>query len=201
MYIPSLLPPITTPSSIHPSIAYSSATPSLAVSPITAPPPAEQPIESLETSTERRTRKQLDVYTRTQICTLKNIAGWSYSQIQAHFPHIPRSTITTTVKREPSRRNNQTVRRTGAPKKLGEEEKKKLLDALDNDPRITWDDLEKVIDRKAGRHCIRRLFESEGRRKGPPDRKLRHSQKMMAGARGSESDSGPDPNIRPEPDT
>lgn len=153
--ITSIPPPVSAPSTISPA------------QPLETPPPTRGP------------RKQLDVYTRTQICTLRNVAGWTWAQIQAHFPHIPKSTLITTVKREKTRHHNQTIRRTGAPKKLNEDDKKKILAALDKDPRITWDDLEKVIDRKAGRHSIRRLIEAAGRRKGPPDRKLIH-QKMMA---------------------
>ncbi|KAJ5261238.1 hypothetical protein N7478_011833 [Penicillium angulare] len=190
---------IFTSSSVPPSIAYSSATPPSAASPSAttpaAPPPAPQPPQ---TPPGRGPRKQLDVHTRTQICTLKKIAGWSYSQIHAQFPHIPQSTIKTTVKREATRHNNQTSHRSGAPRKLHEEDTKKLLDALDENPRLTWDELIKVIDGKAGRHSIRRLLEIEGRRKGQPDRKLKHTQKMLA--RLTEPDPEPDSDSNPEPE-
>ena len=100
-----------------------------------------------------RRRQQLDVYTRTQITTLKS-TGLSYNQIHQQFPHIPLGTLRSTVQRERTRERNATLPRSGRPRKLDSEDKARLLDAIEDNPRVKYDDLLAEVDHKVCRMSI-----------------------------------------------
>ena len=113
----------------------------------------------------RRPRCQLDAYMRTKLVELKTVAGWTYKQIHEEYPSIPINTIKTTVSRAKQRINNETSSCSGRPRKLDEDDKSKLLNAIDTNPRITYDDLLATVDNKVKRTSIWRLLHEEGRRK------------------------------------
>lgn len=116
----------------------------------------EQPMDG-ETSHRRRGR-ELDTQTRIQILTLKDIAGWSYGQIHRHFPHIPRSTITTTCRRN----HPVTLQRSGRPKTLTDDDRTMILRMVKEDPHIPYNDLLAAVDNKCSKTSISRLLRQDG---------------------------------------
>jgi transposase len=113
----------------------------------------------------RHRNQELDPYTRTRICELKNTAGWSYKQIQQEYPTIPKSTIQSTIRREAQRVDNHSIARSGRPRKLSEEDRDRILEAIHGNPRITREDLLATVDYKVKKDSIRRLLNVEGLRK------------------------------------
>lgn len=113
----------------------------------------------------RRRNQELDPFTRTKLVELKTVACWTYKQIHAQYPTIPIATIKSTVARAAKRVDNQTVPRSGRPRKLDENDKEKLLHAIDENPRVTYEDLLSEVDNKVKRASIWRLLHEEGRRK------------------------------------
>jgi transposase len=113
----------------------------------------------------RRLNCQLDAYMRTKLVELRTVAGWTDEQIYKEYPCIPVSKIKTTVYRANKRVKNETLPRSRRPRKLTEDDKTKLLDAIDANPRITYDDLLTTIDNKVKRTSVWRLLHEEGRRK------------------------------------
>jgi transposase len=113
----------------------------------------------------RRRNHEIDPFTRTKLVELKKVAGWTYKQIHAQYRSIPISTIKSTVARESKRIDNQSMQRSGRPRKLDSEDKEKLLTTIDDNPRVTYDDLLATVDHKVKRHSIWRLLAEEGRRK------------------------------------
>jgi transposase len=113
----------------------------------------------------RRRNCELDAFTRTKLVELKTAAGWTYKQIHASYPSIPIPTIKYTVQQANKRIENQTSPRSGRPRKLNDDDKTKLLNAINEDPRITYEDLLPEVDNKVKKEAIRRLLVEEGRRK------------------------------------
>jgi transposase len=115
--------------------------------------------------TQRSRRCQLAPYERVKLVELKAI-GWSYNEIHERYPHIPVGTIKTTIARSPQRGPTQeTLSRSGPPKKLDEEDKAKLLRAIEENPRIKYDGLLALIDFRVQRQTIWRLLREENKRK------------------------------------
>lgn len=86
--------------------------------------------------------KELDVYTRERICELKFTLKWGAGPIQKHrFPHIPLSTIPYTPTMERKRVDSASVPRTGTPRKLTEEDRDRIYDAIQSNPSITRENL------------------------------------------------------------
>ena len=99
---------------------------------------------------------------RARICELRSI-GWSYGKIQARHPTIPRSTIASTCKKERDRVGQKSKSRSGAPRKITEDERDRMVEILKSkDPDIKWKDLTKECD-KAKVTTVRKLM-SEVRR-------------------------------------
>lgn len=112
-----------------------------------------------------RRRRELDAITRTKICTLRTTAGWTYKQIQKEFPHIPYTTLVTTVHKENKRVQNATSPRSGRPQKLDENDKAKLLEAVDKNPNISNEELLALVDHKVKRQSIWRVLKEKGKQK------------------------------------
>lgn len=92
--------------------------------------------------------------------------GWSYNEIHERYPHIPVGTIKTTIARSRQRGPTQeTLSRSSPLKKLDEEDKAKLLRAIEENPRIKYDGLLALIDFKVQRQTIWRLLLEENKRK------------------------------------
>jgi transposase len=96
---------------------------------------------------------------------LKDVAGWTFQQIADWYTDYSINTIKTSYYRSRTRSNNETSPRSGRPRKLNEADKTKLLEAIDENPRITYEDLLTTVDNKVKRHSIWRLLHEEGRRK------------------------------------
>ncbi|KAJ5562184.1 hypothetical protein N7461_000945 [Penicillium sp. DV-2018c] len=61
---------------------------------------------------------ELDPITRAQICELHNTNGWGATTIhKKRFPEIPRSTIQYTLMQESKRQKQESLPRSGKPKK------------------------------------------------------------------------------------
>lgn len=118
------------------------------------------------TAPPRRPKSQLDAHMRTKIVELKTVAGWTYQQIHRQYPEVPLSTIKSTVSRAKDRYQNETLPRSGRPKKLNVDDKKLLLDTVDSNPRATYDELIAMLGGKVSKTCVWRFLRSEGRSLG-----------------------------------
>ncbi|KAI1832758.1 hypothetical protein DTO006G1_9537 [Penicillium roqueforti] len=117
---------------------------------------------------EKRSRRrgaELDPFLRTRLCVLRTTAKWTYKQIQNEYPHIPLSTIKSTILRESNRVNNHSQARSGRPSKLKDEDRARIREAFHANPQITYDELLVVVDYKVGKESLRRFLNDDGLRK------------------------------------
>ncbi|CAP98087.1 hypothetical protein EN45_097680 [Penicillium chrysogenum] len=118
--------------------------------------------------TEKRSRRrgaELDPFIRTRLCVLRTTAKWTYKQIHDEYPHIPLSTIKSTILRESNRVNNHSLARSGRPSKLKDEDRARIREAFHANPQITYDELLVVVDNKVGKESLRRFLNDDGLRK------------------------------------
>lgn len=108
---------------------------------------------------------ELDPFTRTRICVLKTTAKWTYGQIAKEYPHIPISTIKSTIFRESVRDNNRSQARSGRPHKLKDEDKARIREACHANSRVTLDELLVVVEHKVGKDSLRRFMHDDGLRR------------------------------------
>lgn len=101
---------------------------------------------------------ELDPYIRTRICELRNTAKWSYRAIHKAYPTIPLSTIHYTVRKERERQNNQSLPRSGQPRKLTEDDRDHIYDIVTSNPYIKQQDLLSEVDNKVKICSIRKLL-------------------------------------------
>ena len=106
----------------------------------------------------RRRNCELDVNLRTQITTLKEIAKWSYGQIHKKFPHIPLSTIKATCLLSRVRQKEESLKRSGRPKILDEDDRQKILQKIHEEPRVSYEDLLAEVSLKCKKDSIARLL-------------------------------------------
>ena len=118
--------------------------------------------------TEKRPRRrgaELDPFIRTRLCVLRTTANWTYKQIHNEYPHIPLSTIKSTILRESNRVNNHSLARSGRPSKLKDEDRARIREAFRANPQITYDELLGVVNNKVGKESLRRFLNEDGLRK------------------------------------
>lgn len=109
---------------------------------------------------------ELDPETRSRICELKYTLKWGAKKIQKYrFPHISLSTIHYTLREEKNRLNNHSRPRSGAPRKLTEEDRDHVYDLIQQTPSITREDLLAEVDYKVKKTSIWRLTHEMGLRK------------------------------------
>ncbi|KAJ5938323.1 hypothetical protein N7466_001457 [Penicillium verhagenii] len=107
---------------------------------------------------------ELAPYERTKLIELKSI-GWSYKEIHDRYPSIPISTIKSTWLRSNQKGPSQeTLPRSGPPKKLNEEDKENILQAIDDNPCVKYDELLATVDHKVCRDTMWRLLREENKR-------------------------------------
>lgn len=105
-------------------------------------------------------------HVRERICELKRSAKWGAKRIQKHaYPHIPLSTIHYTLRQEAKRVHGISIPRPGPIRKLTEEDRDRVYDAIQSRPDITREDLLAEVDYKVKRHSIWRLTHEMGLRK------------------------------------
>ena len=109
--------------------------------------------------------RELSPQMRSRICELKSV-GYSYSKIHSVHPEIPLSTIKSTCQREKVRDNNCSKPRSGAPRKLTEEQRDYLYDlAVHQNPHITIQELCSEVDFVVQKRSIQRLMQEMTARK------------------------------------
>lgn len=113
----------------------------------------------------RRPKTKINVFTRIKLVELRKTAGQSFKDIYAQYPWILISIIKTTVYRADKRVDIKSLPRSSAPRKLNEDDKAKINAAINNNPRILYDDLLASVDNKVKRASIQWLIAKEGRRK------------------------------------
>ncbi|KAF5234251.1 hypothetical protein FAUST_7711 [Fusarium austroamericanum] len=102
--------------------------------------------------------KELSPSLRSRICELRR-AGYSWRELFHRFPEIPKSTIRSTVKSEEKRgEDNLTLPRSGAPRKLTEEQRDQIFDTVTTDPHITIRDLLDSVDNAVKARSLRYLL-------------------------------------------
>jgi hypothetical protein len=94
---------------------------------------------------------------RSRICELRSL-GWSYARIHEKHPRISTSTIGDTCRREIQRTNNVSLPRTGAPRKISEEQRDMLYDTAMSTPSISYESLKDTVATKASVRSLKRLF-------------------------------------------
>jgi hypothetical protein len=102
----------------------------------------------------RRPKTEINAFTRIKLVKLRKTAGWSFKDIYSQYPWILISTIKTTVYRADKRVDNTSLPRSGAPRKLNEDDKAKINAAINDNPRIPYDDLLASVDNKVKRASI-----------------------------------------------
>ena len=78
---------------------------------------------------------------RARICELSQGAGWGYKRIQKRYPWVSLSGIRHTIKKDRERLNGVSKPRSGRPRKLDDTDRQRLLNAIDENPKITRLDL------------------------------------------------------------
>jgi len=115
--------------------------------------PGQQPNVS-----QRSRRSQLAQHERVRIVELKDI-GWSYQEIHERYPLIPIGTIKTTIARSLKRGETKaTLSRSGGPKKLDEEDRSRVIQAIQENPRVKYDGLLALLNYKVHRATIYRFL-------------------------------------------
>ncbi len=113
----------------------------------------------------RRRGPELSPQLRSRLCELRSF-GLSFPRIHAVHRDIPLSTIKTTCYREANRVNNQSKQRSGAPRKLSDEQRDHFYNlAVHQNPHIKNRELVDKIDETVKKRSIQRLFREMGRRK------------------------------------
>lgn len=102
-------------------------------------------------------RKELTPEIRARLCELKAI-GWTFTMIHKRYPHIPYSTIQTTIKRESTRKQQHSAPRSGRPKKITPEEQQQLLDLVKQDQHIKMCELSTAVQSGPSIRTVQRLF-------------------------------------------
>ncbi|KAJ0135309.1 hypothetical protein HZ326_20819 [Fusarium oxysporum f. sp. albedinis] len=109
--------------------------------------------------------KELSPSLRSRICELRR-QGLTHSQIKKHFPDIPLGTIKTTLRREAQLgADNISLPRSGAPRKLTEEQRDQIYDTVTTDPHITMRDLLDSVDNAVKLRSLRYLLREMNKRK------------------------------------
>ena len=139
----------------------------------------------------RRRTTELSPQLRSRLCELRNL-GYSFPHIHKIHPEVCLSTIKTTYYREANRINNQSKPRTGAPRKLSDEQRDHLYDiATHQNPHITNRELVNEVDGTVKKRSIQRLLREMGRRKWRqkqrPEIKDSHAERRLQWARMYES--------------
>jgi transposase len=104
-----------------------------------------------------RRRKELTPDIRARICELNSI-GWKLTWIHKRYPHIPYTIIQSTIKQENTRKNQQTLPRSGRPKKISAEEQQHLLDLVEQDQHIKMCELSEAVQSSPSVRTVQRLF-------------------------------------------
>lgn len=86
-------------------------------------------------------RSELTPALRERICELSQAAGWGYKRIQKRYPWVSLSSIRYTIKKDRERLNGVSKPRSGRPRKLDKADRERLLNALEENPKITRVDL------------------------------------------------------------
>lgn len=147
-------------------------------------PPRPPPVPPVDTP--RRRNCELDPILRTEITTLKEIAGWSYGQIHKKYPDLPLSTIKSTCLLARIRAKGQSQKRSGRPKVLNEDDRQKILQKIHEVPRVTYEDLLAEVGYKCKKDSIARLLSVEDIHKWRvmkrPYLKAEHAEQRLAWA-------------------
>ncbi|KAJ9481682.1 hypothetical protein VN97_g11783 [Penicillium thymicola] len=92
---------------------------------------------------------ELPPYVRERIYELKRSAKWGAKRIQKYaYPNIPLSTIQYTLRQEAKRSHRRSIPRPSAPRKLTEEDRDRIYDAIQSSPNIIREDLLAKVDYK-----------------------------------------------------
>jgi transposase len=93
------------------------------------------------------------------------VALWTYKQIHQQYPSIPISTIKSIVQRSNKCLENQSLPRSGRPRKLSEEERDRIWESIHGNPNTTYEDLLSKVDHKVAKRSIQRLLHEMDLRK------------------------------------
>lgn len=106
---------------------------------------------------------ELDCLTRARICELHATNGWGATTIKKRrFPDIPRSTIQYTLTQDSKRQKQESLPRSGTPRKLTENDRDHIYETIQENPSISLQYLRKEVDFKVHRTSIWRLTHEMG---------------------------------------
>jgi hypothetical protein len=121
-----------------------------------------QDVQLIDNNTMGR-GKELSPQTRSRICELRSL-GWTPSRIHKKHPEIPLGTIKSTIRRKAFRNDNTTLPRSGAPRKLTQEDRDRISSIVAQNPQIKHKDLLREIGNKVKERTLRYLLRELGRR-------------------------------------
>ena len=141
------------------------------------------PFQDLYTIQILMARIELSPQLRSRICELRSI-GYSCNKIHKIHSDITISTIKTTCRRGKSRIDNKSKPRSGAPRKLSEEQRDHLYNiAIYQNPYIKHRDLLEEVDRAIKKRSLQGLLREIDRRKWRQQQrseiKLIHAEKRL----------------------
>ncbi|KAI8683215.1 hypothetical protein LRP88_04812 [Fusarium phalaenopsidis] len=108
--------------------------------------------------------KELSPQLRARLCELRD-RGYSFRQIHHCHREVPLSTIRYTIKQEAKRKENASLPRSGAPRKLTGEQRDQLYEAVTTNPHITHQDLLASVDNAVKERSLRYLLREMDKRK------------------------------------
>jgi hypothetical protein len=121
---------------------------------------------------------------RSRICELHSI-GWGAKRIYYLHREIPLATIKTTIRKEAIRKDNVTLPRSGAPRKISEEEQDHIYD-LTQDPHIKMrellDEVSTPLTKKTIQQLLRDMHKTKWLQKVRPLLEEEHANKRLAWA-------------------
>jgi hypothetical protein len=101
--------------------------------------------------------KELSPQMRSHICEL-HLIGWGAKRIHSLYQDLPLGTIKYTIYKESARKDNKSLPRSGAPRKISEEEQDHIYDLSIHDPHIKIRELQDEVSTPITKQTIRRLL-------------------------------------------
>jgi hypothetical protein len=119
---------------------------------------------------------------RSRICELHSI-GWGAKRIHYLHREIPLSTIKTTIRKEAIRKDNVTLPRSGAPRKISEEERDHIYDLTTQDPHIKmrelFDEVSTPLTKKTMQRLLREMHKKKWLQKVRPLLEEEHANQRL----------------------
>ncbi len=109
--------------------------------------------------------RELTPQMRSRICELRSVNKWGAKRIHRVHPEISLSTIHYTLRNEANRQDNISKPRSGARRKLSDEDRDHIYELIMGNPHIKCRELLEEVENRVQRSTLWRLFNEMGIRK------------------------------------